>query len=97
MTDLTQTVDAQHSEIEQLKAERDALKPDAERYRWLRDTFSAAKAGAILHVNEPLMVYEKPKLGTEVRLQWYPNTPVCFLCVEHSTLDAAIDAARGDK
>ena len=77
-------------------AERDALKTDAERYRWLRDTFSAAKAGAILHVNEPLMVYEKPKLGTEVRLQWYPNTPVCFLCVEHSTLDAAIDAARGE-
>ena len=27
----------QHSEIEQLKAERDALLADAERYRWLRD------------------------------------------------------------
>ena len=27
----------QHSEIEALKAERDALRADAERYQWLRD------------------------------------------------------------
>ena len=86
----------QHDEIEQLKAERDALKADAERYRWLRDTFAAAKAGAILSVNEPLTVYEEPDLGAEVRMQWFPHTPSSFVYVSHSTLDAAIDAARSE-
>ena len=87
----------QHCEIEQLKAERDAVVADAERYRWLRDTFSTAKAGAILSVNKPLMVYEEPDLGSTVRLQWFPHTPSSFIYVTTHSLDAAIDAARGDK
>lgn len=76
------------------KAERDAVVADAERYRWLRDTFSTAKAGAILSVNKPLMVYEEPDLGSTVRLQWFPHTPSSFIYVTTHSLDAAIDAAK---
>lgn len=67
---------------------------DAERYRWLRDTFSKAVAGA-LHVNDERLYYEQPPEGQEVRLQWYPDTPVGFYLVHGSTLDEAIDKAMG--
>lgn len=72
----------------------EAIAPDIFRYRWLRETFNAAKGGASLTVNEELGVYEKPEPGKEVRIQWYPNTPVGFNLVEAATLDEAIDDAR---
>ena len=70
-----------------------ALRKDAERYRWLRETLQSAKGGAYVTVNEHLSYYEKPEIGKEVKIQWYPITPIGFYIVEESTLDAAIDAA----
>lgn len=81
--------------VAQLKAERDALLADAERYQWLRDTLHGAKAGGGLTVNDELQVYEAPIPGEEVRIYWYPDTPVGHYEQLASTLDAAIDAARG--
>ena len=69
------------------------LRKDAERYRWLRETLQSAKGGAYVTVNEHLSYYEKPEIGKEVKIQWYPITPIGFYLVEESTLDAAIDAA----
>ena len=69
------------------------LRKDAERYRWLRETLQSAKGGAYVTVNEHLSYYEKPEIGKEVKIQWYPITPIGFYIVEESTLDAAIDAA----
>ena len=69
------------------------LRRDAERYRWLRDTFTVAKGGATVTFNEELGNYETPIAGTEVSLQWYPETPIGSYHVEASTLNAAIDAA----
>ena len=79
-----------------LRAERDALLADAERYRWLRDTLHGAKAGGGLTVNDELQVYEAPIPGEEVRIYWYPDTPAGHYEQLASTLDAAIDAARGE-
>jgi hypothetical protein len=71
---------------------------DAARYRWLRDTFHAAKGGASLTVNDDLAVYQTPEPGKEVRVQWYPSTPVGFNVAEASTMDEAIDKAmRGEE
>lgn len=67
---------------------------DAERWRWLRDTFMKA-VGAALHVNDERLYYEQPKPGQEVRVQWYPDTPVGFYVATGSTLDEAIDKAMG--
>jgi hypothetical protein len=64
---------------------------DAARYRWLRNILSTAKGGAGVQVNEALGVYEKPKAGEEVRLYWYPATPVGFNEILASSLDDAVD------
>ncbi|WP_157646681.1 hypothetical protein [Burkholderia ubonensis] len=70
----------------------------AERYRWLRNTMQSAKGSASLNVNEHLSYYEPAAPGEEVRLQWYPNTPIGFYVVHGTTIDEAIDAARaGDQ
>lgn len=69
----------------------DAL--DAARYRWLRDTFHAAKGGAHLSVNDELAYYETPAPGEEVLVQWYPDTPVGSYRVHGATMDEAIDKA----
>jgi hypothetical protein len=71
-----------------------ALTEDAARYRWLRDTFHAAKGGAHLEVNNVLAYYEKPSPGEEVQLQWYPDTPIGCYIVQGATLDEAIDKVR---
>ena len=76
-----------------LERELAEAKKDAERYRWLRETLQSAKGGAYVTVNEHLSYYEKPEIGKEVKIQWYPITPIGFYIVEESTLDAAIDAA----
>jgi len=70
-----------------------AAQADAERYRWLCKTLQSAKGGAYVNVNERLGYYEKPEIGKEVAIQWYPITPIGFYISEGSTLDAAIDAA----
>ena len=84
-------VDADFSRY--LERELAEAKKDAERYRWLRETLQSAKGGAYVTVNEHLSYYEKPEIGKEVKIQWYPITPIGFYIVEESTLDAAIDAA----
>jgi hypothetical protein len=71
----------------------EAVRKDAARYRWLRDTLHGAKAGGFVNVNDHLSVYEECEPGEEVRIQWYPETPVGFYCVEAGTLDAAVDEA----
>ena len=77
--------------------EVEALRKDAERYRWLR-SLSARSLSCGIEINEERLCYEDPAHGKEVRLQWYPYTPVGFYCVEAETLDAAIDEAmRGQE
>jgi hypothetical protein len=69
---------------------------DAARYRFLRDLLHKS-VGAGVEVNDERLVYEEPKPGEEVRLYWYPDTPVGFYESKAATLDEAIDAAmRGE-
>jgi hypothetical protein len=68
---------------------------DAQRWRWLVATFTAAKGGASLDVNDDLSVYQIPEPGEEVVIQWYPDTPVGSYVVKGSTMNATIDEARG--
>ncbi|NSX18127.1 hypothetical protein HTY52_28905, partial [Cupriavidus taiwanensis] len=69
---------------------------DAARYRWLRDTLTSAVGGGI-EVNDDALVYQKAEPGKEVRVYWYPDTPVGFYDAHGSTIDAAIDAAAQDR
>lgn len=71
-------------------ANADAL--DAARYRWLRNTLTNSVGGGV-EVNDDALVYQKSEPGEEVRVYWYPDTPVGFYEVHGSTIDAAIDAA----
>lgn len=71
------------------------LKVDAERYRWLRDTLHSAVGGGVT-VNDERLVYQTPEPGEEVRVYWYPATPVGFYESKAATLDEAVDAARGE-
>ena len=70
----------------------DALAKDAARYRFLR-SLSARSLSCCIWINEEKLCYEDPEPGKEVRLQWYPYTPVGFYLAEAETLDAAIDEA----
>ena len=89
---LRQISEQQAYEITQQAAEIEALRADAERYRWLRDTLHKAVGGGV-EVNDARLVYEVPEPGESVRVYWYPDTPVGFYESEADTLDAAIDAA----
>ncbi len=66
---------------------------DAARYRWLCSALHSAKAGGGLEINAAFQLYEQPVSGEEVRIYWYPNTPVGFIDIRAETLDEAIDAA----
>ena len=63
---------------------------DAARYRWLRDTLATAVGGGV-EVNDEKLVYETPEPGKEVRVFWYPSTPIGFYEVYGTTLDEAVD------
>lgn len=63
---------------------------DAARYRWLKAKLEGSLSGGI-EVNDAKLSYETPIEGEEVRLYWYPYTPVGFLQINASTLDDAID------
>lgn len=65
---------------------------DAARYRWLRDTLHGAVGGGI-EVNDDRLVYQEAEPGEEVRVFWYPVTPVGFYAIKASTLDEAVDVA----
>jgi hypothetical protein len=65
---------------------------DARRYRWLRDTLQNAVGGGV-EVNDERLVYREPEPGKEVRVYWYPDTPVGFNEAHGSTLDDAVDRA----
>lgn len=80
-------------EINHLRAEQEAAaadKRDAERWRAVRDTLSGA-VGAGIEVNDERLIYQEPVPGEEVRIFWYPHTPVGFCEVHGSTLDGAAD------
>ncbi|WP_333998240.1 hypothetical protein [Burkholderia orbicola] len=77
----------------QLRAELEAAaadKRDAERWRAVRATLSGA-VGAGIEMNDERLVYQEPVPGEEVRIFWYPHTPVGFCEVHGSTLDGAAD------
>lgn len=65
---------------------------DAERYRWLRDTLMSSFAGGV-EVNDEKLSYQSSDAGEEVRVFWYPVTPVGFFQSLSSNLDDAIDSA----
>lgn len=75
--------------IKKLKAESESLRKDAERYRWLRDVMSKSIGGGV-EVNDAALVYETSEPGEEVRVYWYPDTPIGFYDSKGSTLDEAI-------
>lgn len=68
----------------------EAAEKDAERWRAVRDTLSGA-VGAGIEVNDERLYYQEPVAGEEVRIFWYPHTPVGFCEVHGSTLDGAAD------
>ena len=78
--------------IKKLKVENEALRKDTERYRWLRDVMSKSIGGGV-EVNDAALMYETREPGEEVRVYWYPDTPIGFYDSKGSTLDQAIDAA----
>ncbi len=78
--------------IKKLKGENESLKLDAERYQWLRDVMGKSIGGGV-EVNDAALVYETSEPGEEVRVYWYPDTPIGFYDSKGSTLDEAIDAA----
>ncbi|HEP6426948.1 TPA: hypothetical protein VDB83_001219 [Burkholderia cenocepacia] len=80
--------------IEDLLSEleaREADRRDAERYRIIRDTLSKAVGGGV-EMNDERLVYQEPVPGEEVRIFWYPYTPVGFSEVHGADLDSAADA-----
>ena len=79
--------------IEALEAEIERLRTDAKRYQVLRDLMHSAKGSASIEVNQHLAYYEPAKPGEEVKLQWYPDTPIGFYTIEGSTLDDVADEA----
>lgn len=85
--------DELHAKLKDLERQNAELRADAERYRWLRDTLHKAVGGGV-EVNDRKLVYEEAAPGEEVRVYWYPDTPVGFYQSHGATLDAAIDAAR---
>ena len=66
---------------------------DAERYRWLCGTLESAKGSGSIDVNRELAYYETPEQGKQVRIQWYPDTPIGFYVFEAETINDAIDNA----
>ena len=66
---------------------------DAERYRWLCRTLESAKGSGSIDVNRELAYYETPEQGKQVRIQWYPDTPIGFYVSEAETINDAIDNA----
>lgn len=66
---------------------------DAERYQALNALMQNAKGSASIEVNQHLAYYETAEPGQEVKLQWYPDTPIGFYTIEGATLDAVADEA----
>lgn len=69
------------------------VEKDAERYRALHTLMQNAKGSASIEVNQHLAYYETAEPGQEVKLQWYPDTPIGFYTIEGATLDAVADEA----
>jgi len=85
--------DRAFDELAYLRSMVEALAVDAGRYRWLRDTVATSVACGF-EANDEKLVYEDPLPGTEVRIYWYPDTPIGFYESRGSNLDEAVDAAR---
>lgn len=68
------------------------MQRDSARYQWLKNVLHKALGGGI-EVNDERLVYEEPVPGEEVRIYWYPDTPIGFHEIKASTLDEAIDEA----
>ena len=70
-----------------------ATEKDAARYRAIRTLMESAKGSASIEVNQYLAYYDTCEPGEEVKLQWYPDTPIGFYTIEASTFDAMADRA----
>ena len=81
------TIEQQRVRIERLET----LQDDAARYKVLREIFTKSVGGGI-EVNDAKLVYEECVPGEEVRVFWYPYTPIGFNDAHGSTLDEAVDA-----
>lgn len=66
---------------------------DAKRYQFLSKVLTLARAGGGIEVNDKRQIYEEPVPGEEVRLYWYPITPVGFQEYKGRTIDEVVDAA----
>ncbi|MDN7490521.1 hypothetical protein QZM35_22680 [Burkholderia sp. AU45274] len=86
----TEEADLIYALLSELEA-READRRDAERWRVIRNTLSKA-VGAGIEVNDERLVYQEPVPGEEVRIFWYPHTPVGFYEVHGADLDSAADA-----
>jgi hypothetical protein len=64
---------------------------DAGKWRLMRETLTQGIAGGV-EVNDAKLFYEQPTQGEEVRIYWYPDTPIGFYEVKARTLDDAVDA-----
>ncbi|CAB5083492.1 hypothetical protein IST4116A_01245 [Burkholderia cenocepacia] len=87
-------IEADAKIINELRAALEAAaadKVDADRWRAVRDTLSGA-VGAGIEVNDERLVYQDPVPGEEVRIFWYPYTPIGFTEIHGTTLDEAADA-----
>lgn len=47
--------------------------------------------GAGIEIKDQALVYEPVEAGKEIRIYWYPDTPIGFYEVFGSTLDEACD------
>jgi hypothetical protein len=66
---------------------------DAARFRAIRHLMQTAKGSASIEVNQHLAYYDQCEPGEEVKLQWYPDTPIGFYTIEGHTLDDVADQA----
>lgn len=73
------SLDAAKHRADLAKAERDALREDAERYRWLRNP--RRRFTSLADDNYKMLVWRSHSMGGDDSLYW-------------ESLDAAIDAAR---
>ena len=80
-------------DVRDLFASYQSVREDAARLDWLSSTLESAVGGGV-EVNDDRLVYLEPEKGKEVRVFWYPETPVGFTQFFGSTIREAIDRAR---
>jgi hypothetical protein len=84
---------AHYPDLRALLSAYQSVREDAARLHWLSSTLESAVGGGV-EVNDDRLVYLEPEKGKEVRVFWYPETPVGFTQFFGSTIREAIDRAR---